>query len=387
MLLRRQAVTPPDGRAQRPGGAARAGRAGSGVEKGFPTDPEEVFEELRRASAGGPADYSGITYRRHRGRRTGCSGRARRSPTGRRRGTVAGAIPARRGSSSTGSPPPTGGPGSSPVDAPAGRRGAGRGVSGAADDRAGASPSTSPGAQTRRVDELNAAAPGPFVELHPRLAARLGAAEGDPLAVVSRRGRAVAPARITTGDPARHRLHAVPLAGRGPGQHADQPGPRPDVADAGVQGVRGAGGARCKASRVSQLLALAGWPACRRVRMGSRVTGRPAREVDPGPYGRWRAGPRPGATSGPPARRGCAGGPVRAYSSSRSRAASSSPVHRAGAAVTSVAAHRAAAAVDGVRVARAVVRAPAPGSRAGCSATVRPRRNRSWLRSPGRRVP
>ncbi|MGV9553373.1 molybdopterin oxidoreductase family protein, partial [Streptomyces ardesiacus] len=55
------------------------------------------------------------------------------------------------------------------------------------------------GAQTRRVAELNAAAPGPFVELHPRLAARLGAAEGDPLAVVSRRGRAVAPARITTG--------------------------------------------------------------------------------------------------------------------------------------------------------------------------------------------
>lgn len=54
------------------------------------------------------------------------------------------------------------------------------------------------GAQTRRVGELNAAAPGPFVELHPRLAARLGAAEGDPVAVVSRRGRAVAPARITT---------------------------------------------------------------------------------------------------------------------------------------------------------------------------------------------
>jgi assimilatory nitrate reductase catalytic subunit len=54
------------------------------------------------------------------------------------------------------------------------------------------------GAQTRRVAELNAAAPGPFVELHPRLAARLGAAEGDPVAVVSRRGRAVAPARITT---------------------------------------------------------------------------------------------------------------------------------------------------------------------------------------------
>ncbi|MGO4430952.1 molybdopterin oxidoreductase family protein, partial [Streptomyces sp. MCAF7] len=53
------------------------------------------------------------------------------------------------------------------------------------------------GAQTRRVEELNRAAPGPFVQLHPQLAERLGAAEGDRLAVVSRRGRAVAPARIS----------------------------------------------------------------------------------------------------------------------------------------------------------------------------------------------
>ncbi|WP_167357927.1 molybdopterin oxidoreductase family protein, partial [Streptomyces silaceus] len=54
------------------------------------------------------------------------------------------------------------------------------------------------GAQTRRVAELNAAAPGPFVELHPRLAARLGVVEGERVAVVSRRGRAVAPARVTS---------------------------------------------------------------------------------------------------------------------------------------------------------------------------------------------
>jgi assimilatory nitrate reductase catalytic subunit len=54
------------------------------------------------------------------------------------------------------------------------------------------------GAQTRRVDELNAAAPGPYVEMHPRLAERLGAADGDAVTVVSRRGRAVAPARLTT---------------------------------------------------------------------------------------------------------------------------------------------------------------------------------------------
>uniref|UniRef100_UPI000AE0CB09 molybdopterin dinucleotide binding domain-containing protein n=1 Tax=Streptomyces kanamyceticus TaxID=1967 RepID=UPI000AE0CB09 len=45
----------------------------------------------------------------------------------------------------------------------------------------------------------SSAAPGPFVELHPRLAARLGVVEGEPVAVVSRRGRAVAPARVTTG--------------------------------------------------------------------------------------------------------------------------------------------------------------------------------------------
>lgn len=54
------------------------------------------------------------------------------------------------------------------------------------------------GAQTRRVAELNAAAPGPFVELHPRIAERIGVAEGERVAVISRRGRAVAPARITT---------------------------------------------------------------------------------------------------------------------------------------------------------------------------------------------
>lgn len=35
-----------------------------GAPSTFPEDPREVFEELRAASAGGPADYSGITYER-----------------------------------------------------------------------------------------------------------------------------------------------------------------------------------------------------------------------------------------------------------------------------------------------------------------------------------
>ncbi|MEV5881233.1 molybdopterin oxidoreductase family protein [Streptomyces sp. NPDC052020] len=211
VLLRRRAITPPEGvRSDLEvlhGLAARLG-ADRNLEKGFPTDPEEVFEELRRASAGGLADYSGITYRRLA-----------------EENGVFWPCPA------------------APVADGGGEGGTGAAADGAAREEAGVHPGTprlfldrfatedgrarfaavahravaeepdeeyplllttgrvvaqyQSGAQTRRVDELNAAAPGPFVELHPRLAARLGAAEGDPVAVVSRRGRAVAPARIT----------------------------------------------------------------------------------------------------------------------------------------------------------------------------------------------
>ncbi|MEF9903723.1 molybdopterin oxidoreductase family protein [Streptomyces sp. P9-A2] len=216
VLLRRRALPAPDGvRSDLEvlhGLAARLG-GGPSPEKRFPTDPEEVFEELRRASAGGPADYSGISYRRLA-----------------EENGVFWPCPA---------PEPEPGPGPMPVAAaPAPEAEAEAEADGAVhpgtprlfldrfateDGRARFVPVAhranaeepddeypvllttgrvmaqyQSGAQTRRVDELNAAAPGPFVELHPRLAERLGAAEGDPLAVVSRRGRAVAPARITT---------------------------------------------------------------------------------------------------------------------------------------------------------------------------------------------
>ncbi|MFG2935975.1 molybdopterin oxidoreductase family protein [Streptomyces sp. NPDC048282] len=185
VLLRRQAVSPPAGvRSDLEvlhGLAARLG-----VEKGFPADPEEVFEELRRAGAGGPADYAGISYRR----------------LAEEQG-VFWPCPA-EGPASAGTPrlfldrfatddgrarfaPVTHRPlAEEPDDEYPLLLTTGRVVS-----------QYQSGAQTRRVATLNAAAPGPFVELHPRLAARLGAADGDPLAVVSRRGRAVAPARIT----------------------------------------------------------------------------------------------------------------------------------------------------------------------------------------------
>ncbi|MEU6603597.1 molybdopterin oxidoreductase family protein [Streptomyces shenzhenensis] len=210
VLLRRRALDPPAGvRSDLEvlhGLAARLG-----VEKGFPTDPEEVFGELRRASAGGPADYSGITYdrlTRENGLFWPCP-----DPT---------AAPGTTAPASTTHTTPT-----ADVPAPAGAHpgtprlfldrfatedGRARFVPVSHRPAAEEPDAEYPvllttgrvvaqyqsGAQTRRVAELNAAAPGPYVELHPRLAARLGAADGDPLAVVSRRGRAVAPARITT---------------------------------------------------------------------------------------------------------------------------------------------------------------------------------------------
>ncbi|MFF4499696.1 molybdopterin oxidoreductase family protein [Streptomyces sp. NPDC001401] len=191
VLLRRRAITAPEGvRSDLDVMHELADRLG--VEKGFPTDPQEVFEELRRASAGGPADYSGITYQRlaqengvfwpcptadadtevgHPGTPRLFLGRFA-TPDGRAR-----FVPVSHRASAE-----------EPDDEYPVLLTTGRVVA-----------QYQSGAQTRRVDELNAAAPGPFVELHPRLAERLGAAEGDPVAVISRRGRAVAPARITNG--------------------------------------------------------------------------------------------------------------------------------------------------------------------------------------------
>ncbi|MFF0071945.1 molybdopterin oxidoreductase family protein [Streptomyces sp. NPDC005494] len=184
VLLRQRAVMPPEGvRSDLEVLNALAALLGHG--KGFPAVPEEVFDELRRASAGGAADYAGITYARiaaedgvfwpcpdegHAGtprlfleRFATDDGRARFVPVTHR--------PAAEETDAE-----------FPVVLTTGRV-----VS-----------QYQSGAQTRRVAELNAAAPGPFVELHPRLAERIGVAEGETVAVTSRRGRAVAPARITS---------------------------------------------------------------------------------------------------------------------------------------------------------------------------------------------
>ena len=189
VLLRRRALTPPAGvRTDLEVLHSLAGLLG--WEKGFPTDPEEVFEELRRASAGGPADYSGISYRRIEDER-GVFWPCPATDPGEQDHAGTPRLFLDRFATADGRArfvPVTHRPAAEETDAdyPVVLT-TGRVVS-----------QYQSGAQTRRVAELNAAAPGPFVELHPRLAERLGVAEGEPVAVVSRRGRAVAPARITT---------------------------------------------------------------------------------------------------------------------------------------------------------------------------------------------
>ena len=159
--------------------ARRLGAAGS-----WSDNPAEVFDELRAASAGGIADYAGITYERidseegvfwpcpsvdHPGtprmfldRFATADGRARFVPVEHR-------------------------PVAEDLDTfydvylTTGR----------------VLQHYQSGAQTRRVAALAEAVPEAFVELHPQLAARIDVDDGASVRVLSRRGSAVGRARIT----------------------------------------------------------------------------------------------------------------------------------------------------------------------------------------------
>lgn len=185
VLLRRQAVAPPSGvrsdLAILSGLAARLGR-----DEGFSSDPGVVFDELRRASAGGVADYSGITYERIAAE-TGVFWPA---PSKDHPGTPRPFLDR--------FPTPDGRARFVPVDH--------RPVAEDIDDDYPYYLTTGrvlahyqSGAQTRRIPELNEAAPEAYVELHPHLAERLGLAPGDMVTVSSRRGSAEAVARVTRG--------------------------------------------------------------------------------------------------------------------------------------------------------------------------------------------
>jgi len=161
-----------------------AARLGHGER--FPTDPETVFGELRRASAGGPADYSGITYQRidaedgvfwpcpapdHPGTPRLFTERFS-TPDGRAR--LVG-VEFR--------PPAEEVDEAYPLHLTTGRVLA----------------QYQSGAQTRRIGELTEVAPDPYLEIHPDVADRLGLSDGEPVTVTSRRGTVTAPARIS-GD-------------------------------------------------------------------------------------------------------------------------------------------------------------------------------------------
>jgi assimilatory nitrate reductase catalytic subunit len=147
-----------------------------GVARGFQFESaERVFDELRAATAGAKADYSGLSYeklKREQGVFWPCPsadhpGTPRlfseefAHPDGRARFH---AVPYRPAAEVPDS--------EYPLYFTTGRY----------------KEHYNSGAQTRRVDALLEAQPGPRVQVHPRLAARLGVGDGDLLLVESRRG-------------------------------------------------------------------------------------------------------------------------------------------------------------------------------------------------------
>ena len=182
VVLREQAVAPPAGvRNDLEVIAGLAERLGSPVP--FSTDAEEVFAELGAASAGGRADYAGIDYARIRdehGVFWPCPAPAH--PGTPRMFTDSFATPDGRARC---------------VDVD---------HAGAAEQPCADYPlhlttgrvlaQYQSGAQTRRVASLPDT--GPFVEMHPMLADRIGAVDGQPVVVTTRRGELKAPARVVT---------------------------------------------------------------------------------------------------------------------------------------------------------------------------------------------
>src|SRR6266508_102387 len=182
VLRRRALCEPPSGVGTDLGVLAELGtRLAHGAR--IDADPRAVFDELRRASAGGPADYSGVTWERIDAE----DGVFWPCPTDTHRGTP-------RLFTDT-FPTPDGRARFVPVDhrAPAEEPcpdfplylTTGRVLA-----------QYQSGTQTRRVAPLVAAAPRAFVELHPDLAATLSIVDGEPVRVVSRRGAAELPARV-----------------------------------------------------------------------------------------------------------------------------------------------------------------------------------------------
>lgn len=183
VIFRRRAMEPPEGvRTDLQALAELAGRLGYG--ELFSAEPAAVFEELRRASSGGAADYAGITYQRiqkeggifwpcpsedHPGtphmfldRFLTEDGRARFHP-------VEFQAPAEQPDEDY------------PLYLTTGRIMA----------------QYQSGTQTRRVAGLMAAAPAALVQIHPSMAQTYGVRDGDEVRLTTRRGSATFQAQLT----------------------------------------------------------------------------------------------------------------------------------------------------------------------------------------------
>jgi assimilatory nitrate reductase catalytic subunit len=155
-----------------------------GYERSFPSEPRVIFEELRRASAGGAADYAGITYdriEREDGVFWPCpsvdhpgtprlfldhfatdNGLARFHPVEYR-------VPAEEPDHEY------------PLYLTTGRQMA----------------HYQSGTQTRRVAELKKASPRAFVQIHPSMARTYGIRQGEQVRLTTRRGTALLAAELT----------------------------------------------------------------------------------------------------------------------------------------------------------------------------------------------
>ncbi|MEV0268479.1 molybdopterin oxidoreductase family protein [Hamadaea sp. NPDC050747] len=172
--------------ADRLGPGTDAVRANGGLPTSarFDSDPRAVFEELRRASAGGLADYAGVTWERvdaEDGVFWPCPAVDRAGtprlfeerfahPDGRARLIAVEHRPAVEEPDAD-----------YPLYLTTGRLLA----------------QYQSGAQTRRIEPLTRVAGSAFVELHPDLAARLDISPDQLVRVTSRRGEMTAPARLT----------------------------------------------------------------------------------------------------------------------------------------------------------------------------------------------
>ena len=183
VILRQRAQEPPSGvRTDTEMLTALADRLGYG--RFFSAEPSAIFEELRRASAGGAADYSGITWdriRREDGIFWPCPsedhpGTPRlflekfATPDGRARfHPVEFEAPMEEPDHDY------------PLYLTTGRIMA----------------QYQSGTQTRRVPELLRGAREAFVEIHPSMARTYGVSEGDAVSLTTRRGTALLSARLT----------------------------------------------------------------------------------------------------------------------------------------------------------------------------------------------